>query len=101
MLTFQDMQTMQRRSPRSELDFLEVSCHCQSEKFNYFAFDRGRRGSRLFNLLVGPWNSARLNAPFSRFSFAFPSLQTLGEDLVTVLDYLHVKYVIGLGEGAG
>jgi hypothetical protein len=34
-------------------------------------------------------------------SFVFPSLQTLGEDLVTVLDYLHVKYVIGLGEGAG
>ncbi|KAL7033001.1 hypothetical protein ACKWTF_007451 [Chironomus riparius] len=34
-------------------------------------------------------------------NFAFPSLQTLGEDLVTVLDYLHVKYVIGLGEGAG
>lgn len=34
-------------------------------------------------------------------SFTFPSLQTLGEDLVTVLDYLHVKYVIGLGEGAG
>lgn len=38
---------------------------------------------------------------FSPISFAFPSLQTLGEDLVTVLDYLHVKYVIGLGEGAG
>ncbi|XP_055923839.1 uncharacterized protein ZK1073.1 isoform X3 [Eupeodes corollae] len=34
-------------------------------------------------------------------SFQFPSLQTLGEDLVTVLDFLHVKYVIGLGEGAG
>ncbi|XP_070493095.1 uncharacterized protein ZK1073.1 isoform X5 [Chironomus tepperi] len=34
-------------------------------------------------------------------NFTFPSLQTLGEDLVTVLDYLHVKYVIGLGEGAG
>lgn len=34
-------------------------------------------------------------------SFTFPTLQTLGEDLVTVLDYLHVKYVIGLGEGAG
>lgn len=34
-------------------------------------------------------------------NFVFPSLQTLGEDLVTVLDYLHVKYVIGLGEGAG
>lgn len=25
----------------------------------------------------------------------------MGEDLVTVLDFLHVKYVIGLGEGAG
>lgn len=34
-------------------------------------------------------------------SFIFPSLQTLGEDLVTVLDFLHVKYIIGLGEGAG
>ena len=34
-------------------------------------------------------------------SFQFPTLQTLGEDLVTVLDFLHVKYVIGLGEGAG
>lgn len=33
--------------------------------------------------------------------FVFPSLKTLGEDLVTVLDFLHVKYVIGLGEGAG
>lgn len=31
----------------------------------------------------------------------FPSLQVLGEDLVTVLDILHVRYVIGLGEGAG
>ncbi|KAF4514266.1 UNVERIFIED_CONTAM: hypothetical protein B566_EDAN019280 [Ephemera danica] len=28
-------------------------------------------------------------------------MQTLGEDLVTVLDFLRVKYVIGLGEGAG
>lgn len=34
-------------------------------------------------------------------TFQFPSLKTLGEDLVTVLDFLHVKYVIGLGEGAG
>jgi hypothetical protein len=34
-------------------------------------------------------------------SFQFPALQTLGEDLITVLDFLHVKYVIGLGEGAG
>lgn len=35
------------------------------------------------------------------YSFVYPSLKTLGEDLVTVLDFLHVKYVIGLGEGAG
>uniref|UniRef100_U5EZT5 N-myc downstream regulated n=1 Tax=Corethrella appendiculata TaxID=1370023 RepID=U5EZT5_9DIPT len=34
-------------------------------------------------------------------NFQFPSLQLLGEELVTVLDFLHVKYVIGLGEGAG
>lgn len=34
-------------------------------------------------------------------SFNFPTMATLGEDLVTVLDYLHVKYVVGLGEGAG
>lgn len=38
---------------------------------------------------------------FGLHSFQFPSLQTLGEDLITVLDFLHVKYVIGLGEGAG
>lgn len=34
-------------------------------------------------------------------SFQFPSMQMIGEDLVTVLDFLHIKYVIGLGEGAG
>jgi len=34
-------------------------------------------------------------------SFHFPTMQMIGEDLVTVLDFLHVKYVIGLGEGAG
>ena len=34
-------------------------------------------------------------------SYQFPSLQVLGEDLVTILDTLHVRYVIGLGEGAG
>lgn len=34
-------------------------------------------------------------------SFQFPSLQQLGEELVTVLDFVKVKYVIGLGEGAG
>lgn len=33
--------------------------------------------------------------------FHFPTMQMLGEDLVTVLDFLHIKYVIGLGEGAG
>lgn len=33
--------------------------------------------------------------------FQFPTMQMLGEDLVTVLDFLHIKYVIGLGEGAG
>lgn len=37
----------------------------------------------------------------SIYSFQFPTLQQLGEDLVTVLDFLHVKYVIGIGEGAG
>lgn len=34
-------------------------------------------------------------------TYQFPSLQALGEDLITVLDFLHVKYVLGLGEGAG
>lgn len=34
-------------------------------------------------------------------SFQFPSLQQLGEELVTILDFVKVKYVIGLGEGAG
>lgn len=34
-------------------------------------------------------------------SFHFPTMQMIGEDLVTVLDFLHIKYVIGLGEGAG
>ncbi|XP_058454562.1 uncharacterized protein ZK1073.1 isoform X3 [Malaya genurostris] len=41
------------------------------------------------------------NAPNLPENFQFPSLQLLGEELVTVLDFLHVKYVIGLGEGAG
>lgn len=41
------------------------------------------------------------NAPNLADNFQFPSLQLLGEELVTVLDFLHVKYVIGLGEGAG
>ncbi|XP_052868533.1 uncharacterized protein ZK1073.1 isoform X6 [Anopheles cruzii] len=41
------------------------------------------------------------NAPNLADTFQFPSLQLLGEELVTVLDFLHVKYVIGVGEGAG
>lgn len=34
-------------------------------------------------------------------SFNFPCIQFLGEDLVTVLDQLRIKYVIALGDGAG
>ena len=33
--------------------------------------------------------------------FAFPAIQSLGEDLVTVLDQLRIRYCIGLGDGAG
>ena len=33
--------------------------------------------------------------------FPYPSMQHLGEDLVTVLDQLRIKYCIGLGDGAG
>lgn len=38
---------------------------------------------------------------FLGYRYQFPSLQTLGEDLITVLDFLHVRYAVGLGEGAG
>jgi protein NDRG1 len=31
----------------------------------------------------------------------FPTIQEIGEDLVTVLDQLRIRYVIGLGDGAG
>ncbi|CAK9298737.1 unnamed protein product [Gordionus sp. m RMFG-2023] len=34
-------------------------------------------------------------------NYRFPSLQELGESLVSVLDAFNVHYVIGLGEGAG
>ncbi|XP_063231111.1 uncharacterized protein ZK1073.1 isoform X2 [Bacillus rossius redtenbacheri] len=34
-------------------------------------------------------------------SFQFPTLQALGEELIKVVEFLNVKYVIGLGEGAG
>merc|ERR1712141_891216 len=33
--------------------------------------------------------------------FHYPTMQNMGEDLVTVLDQLRIKYVIGLGDGAG
>ncbi|XP_073951018.1 uncharacterized protein ZK1073.1 isoform X4 [Choristoneura fumiferana] len=41
------------------------------------------------------------NSPDLPDSYQFPSLQTLGEDLITVLDFLHVRYAVGIGEGAG
>lgn len=41
------------------------------------------------------------NSPDLPDSYQFPSLQTLGEDLITVLDFLQVRYAVGLGEGAG
>lgn len=28
-------------------------------------------------------------------------LKMMGEDLVTILDHLRIKYVIGIGDGAG
>ena len=31
----------------------------------------------------------------------YPSMQELGEALVSVLDSLNIEYVVGLGEGAG
>lgn len=31
----------------------------------------------------------------------FPTMQALGEDLITVLDQLRIKYCIGIGDGAG
>lgn len=33
--------------------------------------------------------------------YTFPSMQTLGEDLVCILDQLEVKQVVAIGEGAG
>ncbi|XP_055354907.1 uncharacterized protein ZK1073.1-like isoform X2 [Paramacrobiotus metropolitanus] len=41
------------------------------------------------------------NAPDLPHDFKFPSLQEIGEDLVEVLNQLHVQYVVGFGEGAG
>lgn len=40
-------------------------------------------------------------APKLPEDYTFPSMQSLGEDLVCVLDQLDVKQIVGLGEGAG
>ncbi|OQV25869.1 hypothetical protein BV898_00018 [Hypsibius exemplaris] len=42
-----------------------------------------------------------LNNPDLPADYKYPSLQMIGEDLVEILNQLHVQYVIGLGEGAG
>lgn len=41
------------------------------------------------------------NAADLKDNFKFPTMQQLGECLVTVLDRFQIKFVIGLGEGAG
>ncbi|CAG0919447.1 unnamed protein product [Notodromas monacha] len=41
------------------------------------------------------------NSPDLPDGFVFPTLQVLAEDLVTVLDFLHLKYAVLIGEGAG
>lgn len=41
------------------------------------------------------------NAPDLPADYNFPSMQSLGEDLVCILDQLDIKQVVGIGEGAG
>ncbi|GBM20526.1 Uncharacterized protein ZK1073.1 [Araneus ventricosus] len=41
------------------------------------------------------------HAPDLPNDFVFPTIQTIGEELVAVLDHLKVKLVVGFGEGAG
>nr|XP_027216852.1 uncharacterized protein ZK1073.1-like [Penaeus vannamei] len=41
------------------------------------------------------------NAPDLPNDYQFPTMQSIAEDLVAILDQLKVKLVIGLGEGAG
>ncbi|CAG0879622.1 unnamed protein product [Darwinula stevensoni] len=41
------------------------------------------------------------NAPDLPDGFVFPAMQDLGDAMSTVLDMLDVKFVVGLGEGAG
>ncbi|KAI8428441.1 hypothetical protein MSG28_007253 [Choristoneura fumiferana] len=52
-------------------------------------------------VLDWPARTGRRNVGRPPTSYQFPSLQTLGEDLITVLDFLHVRYAVGIGEGAG
>lgn len=40
-------------------------------------------------------------APDLKEGYVFPTIQQIGEDLVTILDQLRIKYVIGIGNGAG
>ncbi|XP_062588765.1 uncharacterized protein ZK1073.1-like isoform X1 [Saccostrea cucullata] len=41
------------------------------------------------------------NAPDLPPDYNFPSMQSLGEDLICILDQLDIKQVVGIGEGAG
>ncbi|XP_076316869.1 uncharacterized protein ZK1073.1-like isoform X2 [Tachypleus tridentatus] len=41
------------------------------------------------------------DAPDLPAGYVFPSMQDLGEDMLNILDYFGVKYVVTLGEGAG
>lgn len=55
-----------------------------------------------YQIIVAPSSTGALTYVVSVCDrYPFPSLQTLGEDLVTVLDFLRVRYAVGLGEGAG
>lgn len=42
-----------------------------------------------------------LDAPDLPEEYHFPSMQEIAEDLITIIDYFKVQYVITLGEGAG
>ena len=79
---------MRKRWPRSKHPVYVIQNHV----YIRFTFD------------VGELSSHHTGCHYilhSVLSYQFPTLQILGEDLVTILDTLHVRYVIGLGEGAG
>ncbi|GAU91931.1 hypothetical protein RvY_04089 [Ramazzottius varieornatus] len=42
-----------------------------------------------------------INSPDLPSDYKFPSLQEIGEDVVEILNLVHVQYVVGFGEGAG